>query len=202
MARDSIAAAYAARMPLLQALAERLLGAAEEALDGVPRIDRIAFRVKDGSSFAKKADRYADPLRAVEDQIAGRVLVFFLADIDAVSDRLSELFGPVEAVRKQPEGPTQFGYESDHFVFVIARHHLPDGWEGRDDLPTTFEMQIRTLFQHAWAEPQHDLAYRADGELERDDRRQLAWVAATAWGADRAFDELATRRRRRAPPAQ
>lgn len=41
-------------------------------------------------------------------------------------------------------------------------------------MPVTFELQVRTHFMHAWAEPQHDLGYTPDGVVERDHRRQLA----------------------------
>jgi putative GTP pyrophosphokinase len=46
---------------------------------------------------------------------------------------------------------------------------------------------VRTLFQHAYAEPQHDVAYKAKTPLTRDDKRELAWIAASAWGADQAL---------------
>jgi hypothetical protein len=48
------------------------------------------------------------------------------------------------------------------------------------------------LFMHAWAEPQHDMGYKGQ-TLDRDTERELAWAAASAWGADRTFDEIAPR---------
>jgi ppGpp synthetase/RelA/SpoT-type nucleotidyltranferase len=57
-------------------------------------------------------------------------------------------------------------------------------------MPTTFEMQVRTLFMHAYAEPPHDWGYKSGGELTRDVERQLAWIAASAWGADRMYADL------------
>jgi ppGpp synthetase/RelA/SpoT-type nucleotidyltranferase len=57
-------------------------------------------------------------------------------------------------------------------------------------MPSTFELQIRTLFMHAWAEPQHDMGYKAAQELTREIRRELAWIAASAWGADQAYDRV------------
>lgn len=49
---------------------------------------------------------------------------------------------------------------------------------------------MRTLFQHAYAEPQHDAGYKDRESLSRDQRRELAWVAASAWGADQAYSRL------------
>jgi putative GTP pyrophosphokinase len=43
---------------------------------------------------------------------------------------------------------------------------------------------------HAYAEPQHNIGYKPTGELPRQIKRELAWIAASAWGADQAFERL------------
>jgi putative GTP pyrophosphokinase len=53
-----------------------------------------------------------------------------------------------------------------------------------------FELQLKTLFQHAWSEADHDLGYKPSAELSLDQKRRLAFTAAQAWGADLIFDEL------------
>lgn len=53
-----------------------------------------------------------------------------------------------------------------------------------------FELQIKTLFQHAWSESEHDLGYKPTTTLSSDQKRRLAFTAAQAWGADQIFDEL------------
>ncbi|MBF4513621.1 hypothetical protein ITJ66_14115 [Plantibacter sp. VKM Ac-2885] len=194
---------YANRRPLLEALAAKLEENTQQALDGVRHIDRITFRAKDPTSFTAKAlktrdqgssiRKYDDPLTQLEDQVAGRVITFFRDDIATVRDQLTSWFGSVEHETKVPSGPAEFGYESDHFVFVIPEHYKPSGWEKLDRMPTTFELQIRTLFMHAWAEPQHDLGYK--GDLDAETRRELAWLAASAWGADRILNDIARRTR-------
>lgn len=60
-------------------------------------------------------------------------------------------------------------------------------------MPETFELQVRTLFMHAWAEPQHNLGYKSPGDLSKEHRRHLAWIAASAWGADRGSRRLGKR---------
>jgi len=179
---------------VLRALAAELEAKTKEALADVPHIDRIGFRVKDHKSFLKKAvqPKYSNPLEQLEDQVAGRVITFFRDDIPIVRNRLTEWFGDVEHETKEPAGPSEFGYESDHFIFVIAEHWKPEGWQDLAKMPTTFEFQIRTLFMHAWAEPQHDLGYKGS-PLDRQTAKELAWVAASAWGADRTFNEIANR---------
>lgn len=193
--QQALAGAYDARLPVLKALRDALDAKAREALAGLPHIDRISFRVKDSHSFARKCrpvDKeppYTDPLVEVEDQVAGRVLVFFSHDLLVVEKRLGDWFtGMVEAVKKRPQRATEFGYESDHYILVIDEHLKPDGWYDAGPMPTTFELQIRTLFMHAWAEPQHDLGYKGTNVTD-DHQRMLAWVASSAWGADRMFQD-------------
>jgi putative GTP pyrophosphokinase len=45
----------------------------------------------------------------------------------------------------------------------------------------------------AGAEPQHDLSSKAAHELSPETRKELAWVAASAWGADHALERVLQR---------
>jgi ppGpp synthetase/RelA/SpoT-type nucleotidyltranferase len=195
--REALEATYLERVPLLRQTAEALSEAVAQHLGGLDRIDQIRFRVKDASSFLDKVFErrveppYAVPLLEVEDQIAGRINVFFLDDVEVVKTRVASLFGAVEISERRPERVTEFDYEGFHGIYNIPPQCKPAGWESREDLPATFELQVRTLFQHAWAEPQHDIAYKPEVDLLFDERREVAWVAASAWGADHAFNRLA-----------
>lgn len=196
--QQALADAYEARRSILEDLGASLEHKARQALHDFPHVDRISFRVKSCDSFARKCRPvgttapYGDPLAEVEDQVAGRVLVFFTHDLEVVEERLSTWFtGLVEAQKKRPDRATEFGYESDHYILVIDEHVKPEGWYQAGPMPTTFELQIRTLFMHAWAEPQHDLGYKGS-IVTAEQARMLAWVAASAWGADRMFEDAWT----------
>lgn len=75
-----------------------------------------------------------------------------------------------------------------HLVCLIPLEVKPNDWGTGHDLPSTFELQMRTLCMLAWAEPQHDVGYESVEELSREDKRELAWIAASMWGADQAFE--------------
>ena len=189
---------YLERLPQLDELRGGLAAETEGILEDLRHIDRISFRVKDPDRFVEKVsertapDEYKEPLREVEDQVAGRVLVFFRDDLPMVMDAICKEFQSVELRRKVPRA-TEFGYESDHSIFVIPKHIQLPAWKDDPVAPTTFELQVRTLFQHAWAEPQHDLGYKSESALSEETQRELAWAAASAWGADQALKRVARR---------
>lgn len=180
MPKDDLQARYESRAPLLEAVRASLERETLDALDGVPHIDRVSFRVKGAKSFITKATDpenkppYGDPLVEIEDQVAGRVIVFFQSDLSVVREHLEGTFNAVERTERRPARDAEFGYESDHLICLIPPHVKPERWDERDDLPTTFELQVRTAFMHAYAEPQHDLAYKGSKDLPKRIRRELA----------------------------
>jgi len=84
----------------------------------------------------------------------------------------------------------EFGYESHHLICMIPPQAKHIGWNNLEDAPRTFELQVRTLFMHAWAEPQQDPEYKAAEDLPREMLRELSWIAAPSWGPDQAFERI------------
>jgi ppGpp synthetase/RelA/SpoT-type nucleotidyltranferase len=191
---SQITDAYAARIDLLEHVADRLQQDLIEHFRGRPHIDRISVRVKTLDSFVEKATirempvPYEVPLAEIEDQVAGRVLVHFLNDLKGTVDHVAKLLNPVEQDHKRPTRYNEFDYESLHGVYALPPQYLPSGWDEQEDMPETFELQVRTLFQHAYAEPQHNLGYKPGAPLTDEVRRELAWIAASSWGADHALE--------------
>jgi ppGpp synthetase/RelA/SpoT-type nucleotidyltranferase len=189
---------YEGRIATLEAATTRLEAITRTALDGLPHehVDRVTYRVKGVTSFlAKAADRrieppYEEPLAEIEDQIAGRVIVFFTHDLEPAVTLLGETFNRVEAAHRRPPADDAFGYESHHFISVIPHQVKGSDWSHHDPMPNTFELQVRTLFMHAYAEPQHDFGYKRSSDMTSLERRRLAWIAASSWGSDEAYERL------------
>lgn len=190
----NLEAEYQARVPILNLLAESLESLTKYCLGGVSHIDRISFRVKSPESFVRKAalKKYSQPLIDVEDQVAGRVLVFFSGDIEVVAERLRQIFVTIEEEKKAPDRLDAFGYESHHFAVSLPPGVAPEGWDHVEKKPSVFEIQVRTLFMHAWAEPQHDIGYKDEAFMTSsvEVRREFAHVAAMAWGGDKSFQQI------------
>jgi ppGpp synthetase/RelA/SpoT-type nucleotidyltranferase len=198
MPRDhnAIRVAYEERGDLLKKLARALENELTSHLSDLPHIDRIYFRAKSVASFVEKATatevgrrKYSHPLEEIEDQIAGRVLVYYRPDIAAVLSALEGKWRKVEQEHRKPARTSQFDYETTHRICVITPDMCPNGWSMLTEPPTTFELQIRTLAQHAWSEPQHAI-YKNKGGLKEISERKLYWAAASAWGIDSIWEDL------------
>jgi putative GTP pyrophosphokinase len=102
---------------------------------------------------------------------------------------IEKYFRYIESKKIVPESESEFGYEGRHFILFVPEDLIDEALE-RDASVEFFELQIKTLFQHAWSEAEHDLGYKPSGKLTSDQKRRLAFTAAQAWGADLIFDEM------------
>ena len=167
-------------------------------LEGVARIDAVSVRAKTPKSFAIKALKtnscgelkYENPLVQIQDQVGARINVLFLSDVPNVKAAINDYFHAVEWLEKRPDSEMEFGYFGEHYVLKIPDDAIPEGDE--EESPDFFELQIKTLFQHAWSETSHDIGYKSPRELRPLEKRKMAFSAAQAWGADQIFGELET----------
>jgi len=194
---DDIEALYRQRHDsVLVPLAMRLESYLRDQLRSATRIDRVAARAKSVDRFVAKAKKqvadkpkYTDPLSQIQDQVGARVIVFYLQDVGVVSKMVDDYFRKIESRILVPESESEFGYFGKHFVLFFPSE-LFDAELPADNAPKFFELQIKTLYQHAWAEANHDLAYKPGEELTADQKRKIAFTAAQSWGADQIFSEL------------
>ena len=180
--------------PLAASVAEQLA----DCLKDEPRIDRVSARPKSVERFMAKAasklrdgsDKYEQPLEQIQDQVGARVTVFYKSDVPRVSDLLLRYIRTTENKDLVPASEWEFGYFGRHFVCLFPRELVHPEWP-KEHIPQFFELQVKTLFQHAWSEANHDLGYKPElGGLTSDQLRMLAFTSAQAWGADRAFYDL------------
>jgi ppGpp synthetase/RelA/SpoT-type nucleotidyltranferase len=159
----------------------------------IDRIDRISVRPKSIESFVTKSlklvdgiPKYTNPLGQIQDQIGARIVVFYKSDVDKISKFILKYFRAIEEIEIVPDSESEFGYFGKHFVLFLPEDVLPDS---NPPMPF-FELQIKTLFQHAWSEANHDIIYKAPHQITNETKRKVAFTAAQAWGADEIFDEF------------
>lgn len=184
------------RERVLMPLAERIQTHLESLFADFPRIDRISARAKSVDRFVGKAmkqengkPKYEDPLNQIQDQVGARIVTFYATDVERVHVEIEKYFKYIESKKVLPDSESEFGYEGRHFILFVPTDLL-DETLSSDESVEFFELQIKTLFQHAWSEAEHDLGYKPSSALTRDHKRRLAFTAAQAWGADMIFDEL------------
>lgn len=197
---DALLAEYSARYAaVLEPIAKELNALIVDHLGDASHIDRVSVRAKSVERFIAKANKrdkngtplYRQPLYQIQDQIGARIIVFYKRDVDVIREKMMEFFTHIEMRKLVPESEWEFGYFGLHFVLALPTEAIPPEIQV-DEAPSFFELQIKTMFEHAWSEANHDLGYKPDVELTSDQKRLLAYASAQAWGADRAFDELAS----------
>ena len=179
--------------PLASAIEQHI----RDHIGSEPRIDRVSARAKSIDRFLEKAQsvvngkpKYHDPLQQIQDQVGARIVAYYHSDIERVSAIVEKYYRPIESKDLVPESEWEFGYFGRHFVLLLPSDVIDTSLE-RSLVPEFFELQIKTLFQHAWSEANHDLGYKPGAmPLDSDAKRRLAFTSAQAWGADRIFDEL------------
>lgn len=183
---------YRARhVAILKPLAGKLTALIQDMVSGTPRVDRVAARAKSperflGKTKKKKDDgqlKYEHPFEQIQDLIGARVIVFYKQDVDAVCEIVERYFRHVEAKVLAPDAADKFGYVGMHYILAIPEDVIADDAD-REKTPQFFELQIKTLFQHAWSEAEHDVGYKPSDIISTHQQRQLAYTAAQAWGAD------------------
>lgn len=154
----------------------------------------VSFRAKELESLSRKIGlkNYRDPAGEITDLAGIRIVTFIERDVDKASELIKNNFciHEKDSTDKTTNlGHDRFGYRSKHFICDIgeARGKLS---EFAPYIGLSFEIQIRTALQHAWAEIEHDRSYKYSGELPSHLKRRFNLVAGLLELADREFDTL------------
>jgi ppGpp synthetase/RelA/SpoT-type nucleotidyltranferase len=154
----------------------------------------IESRVKSVESFREKASRekYSKPVEEITDLCGIRVITLFEKEIHQISDIIKELF-EIDYRRSEDKSDLlaadKMGYKSIHYIAELSADKI-----ARTELESfaglKFEIQIRSILQHAWAEIEHDRNYKFKGELPKNLQRRFYALAGMLEIADREFNTL------------
>ena len=172
--------------------------------DGLNHHD-VQARVKTAQSAAEKLSRrdaagqpkYPGGLAALDDLIGVRVILYVESDIDAVVIALSSQF-----ICRDDEDKTAMmrknggiGYAGRHLTLEVPAVSPPAGCEYFTG--QRFEVQIRTVLQHAWAEFEHDIRFKGSSGDNAEISRAFTMASTLIELADQQFVNISDILKRR-----
>jgi ppGpp synthetase/RelA/SpoT-type nucleotidyltranferase len=144
----------------------------------------IESRVKAYDSLAGKLELKGHKYNSLADltDILGlRVITFYIDDVDKVAsavERLFEIDWENTVDKRKIHEIDSFGYLSLHYICSVP------------GFPYRFEIQMRTLLQHAWANMDHDTGYKSGVEIPKRYMRNMSRLAGMLELVDDEFSKI------------
>jgi ppGpp synthetase/RelA/SpoT-type nucleotidyltranferase len=175
---------YPSRLPLLEEAASQLEAFIADMLhERNFDLHLVSARAKSFTSMLSKIRRkgYRDPNRRLTDQLGVRVITYYESDVDPVAYflRLRLEVDDKKSVDKRTQlNIREFGYRSVH---LIARLREADARQPRYATlgRQLFEVQIRSILEHAWAEIEHETNYKAGVSFSDPYMRRFGAIAGS-----------------------
>jgi ppGpp synthetase/RelA/SpoT-type nucleotidyltranferase len=119
-------------------------------------------RIKTVESLAEKIEtgRY-NKWDDLDDFYACTVIIPTLGQEEMALDYFKSIYKPVKIIKRGQvkKSPDSFRYDSTR---IICRLKKPEGLTTSGIYDISFEIQIRSAFEHAWSVATHDLTYKSD----------------------------------------
>ncbi|HEY5436346.1 MAG TPA: hypothetical protein VIK13_14010 [Candidatus Limnocylindrales bacterium] len=157
-------------------------------------IHSVTGRPKEQGSAIEKTIKkgYGLPSIQMTDLVGVRVITYYAKDVDQVVPRLRASLTVHPDPRKSPDKRVEldvreFGYSSVHLVVQATGGQLTRYPALRD---RWFEVQVRGILEHSWAEIEHDIVYKSGTARERGLVRRFSAMAAVLEVVNSSFEEL------------
>lgn len=152
-------------------------------------INAIQHRVKEENSLVGKLYRGGDKyqnLTDLTDILGVRIITYFGDDVDKIGKLIEtefEIDWENSTDKRQVIKVDSFGYLSLHYIASLK----PEKGYAPELCGKKFEIQIRTILQHAWSDINHDIGYKNEFGIPREAARTFARIAGVLEIADAEF---------------
>ncbi len=154
------------------------------------KIHSLPFRVKSFNSFIEKIQKenYQRPFNEVKDLVGIRAVCLFSSDIKEIAVVSKNVFAIIEEDNKfLNNAPNSFEYLDHKFVAKLKDDSVPSHLKAFTD--HSFEIQIRTIAQDAWASISH-IFYKKERVFPQHFERDFYALHGLFYVADTHFDML------------
>jgi putative GTP pyrophosphokinase len=186
---------YIKNQPVYRQLSNKVEGILKELIE-LEKINyhAISCRVKEIESFSGKINRkdYKNPHEEITDLAGIRIITYVESEIEFIKKIIEENFdiNKEKSLDKSSElGIDKVGYKSVHYIAKLKKERLSLPEYSRFE-NKCFEIQVRTILQHAWAEIEHDRNYKFSGVLPTEIQRRFMLLAGLLESADREFNSI------------
>ena len=193
---QELIAQYKSLLPVYTQMAdvipERLKGFFAEA--GII-VAAVEHRVKTESSLTGKLRLKGGKYQSIfdiTDVVGIRVITFYVDDVDKVAsimERLFEIDWENSIDKRRAHEIDSFGYLSLHYICRIpeSSYFSPEHPELNK---IRFEVQMRTVLQHAWANMNHDTGYKSGVDIPVVYKRNMSRLAGMLELVDDEFSRI------------
>ncbi len=182
---QAILAEYRAQLPLFHDAETKVSALLRQTFSEAGLlVAALESRVKTEESLRGKLELKGDKYHSLGDitDILGlRVITFYIDDVDKVAsavERLFEVDWENSVDKRKLHEIDSFGYLSLHYICRLK------------DFPYRFEVQMRTVLQHAWANMNHDTGYKSGVEIPKRYIRSLSRCAGILEMVDDEFSKI------------
>lgn len=176
--------------PILRNLGEKVVSFLQDALYQKEMHPEVSFRTKEIQSIIKKIKRKSQQKQYtyndLRDKLGVRIICPFLSDLEVVDEIIKSSF-IIRKVEKKRENIdfNRLDYQSNHYDVSINSEYI----DFNNDA-FVFEIQVRTLNQHAWANSAHILYYKQDIELPDEMKHRIYRLLSLYELADEEFSKV------------
>lgn len=186
---DEISKQWKLDEPQLDILGQQVVSLLKKGLFAVELHPEISYRTKEIQSIIKKIQKkqkektygYND----LRDRLGIRIVCPFLSDLSTIDTFLKKNFKVrKEEKKKEKIDFNKLDYQSNHYDVSVKQELI------NFDPNFIFEIQVRTMNQHAWANSAHILYYKQDIMLPDEMKHKIYRLLSLYELADEEFAKV------------